>query len=325
MLPKAIISVLAAIMMTAGLAPSSTLASGANLCGQAGSPAASIQHVIVVMLENRSYSEVMNGGKAPYEAKTLATQCGVATHMFGSTHWSAANYLAVAGGQHQAQTGSCATVAACSQNNPNIFAQSDAAGVGWKNYAESAPTVCAQSSTSKYKIGHVPGLFYHLSDCVANVVPVSDMTAQSGPLWSDLQNDRLPGVSWVSPNIQNGGEGPGGLATTDAWLKGLLTLIGTSKSYQAGRTVVLVTYDEGSGGDAKVGEDCTNQALDLAGKQESCHVPFFVVYPWSHGTDATFFDHYSLTRTIEDVFGWSYIAHAGDSQTKSLRGHLAFP
>lgn len=323
---RASIHSLAAILIAAmgfsSLTPIAVTAQ-TSLCGNTGTPTASIQHIIIVMLENRSYSEVMNGGKAPYQAQTLATQCGTSTHMYGSTHWSAANYLAVAGGQHPALTASCGTVAACSTNNPNLFAQADAAGLGWRNYAESAPSACAQASTSSYKIGHVPGLFYKLANCKANVIPVADMTASNGAFWNDLQNNSLPGLSWVSPNVQNGGEGPGGLATTDAWLKRLITLIGSSNSYQAGRTAVFVTYDEGTGGDAKVGEDCSNQSLDMAGKQESCHIAFFVVYPWSSGKDTTFFDHYSLTKTTEDLLNLgNYLAHAGDAQTISLSGHL---
>ena len=52
--------------------------------------------------------------------------------------------------------------------------------------------------------------------------------------------------------------------------------------------------DEGTGGDTVKGEDCTNQTADLAGRQESCHVPFFVVSPYTQpGSDTTFFDHYS--------------------------------
>ncbi len=60
-----------------------------------------------------------------------------------------------------------------------------------------------------------------------------------------------------------------------------------SASYQAGNTLILITYDEGTGADAKTGEDCTNQALDLpitngvSAHQDSCHIPLFVVYPYT--------------------------------------------
>ena len=44
---------------------------------------------------------------------------------------------------------------------------------------------------------------------------------------------------------------------------------------------MFVTYDEGKGADAVLNEDCTNKTADLAGSQGSCHIPFFVVYPYA--------------------------------------------
>ena len=38
--------------------------------------------------------------------------------------------------------------------------------------------------------------------------------------------------------------------------------------------------------------------------------------------DATFFDHYSVTKTVENIFGLPYLAHAKDAQTNSLVGHF---
>jgi hypothetical protein len=48
-----------------------------------------------------------------------------------------------------------------------------------------------------------------------------------------------------------------------------------------------------------------------------------VVYPFAGaGADGTFFDHYSLTRTVQDLFALPHLAHAGDVQTASLIGHF---
>lgn len=62
----------------------------------------------------------------------------------------------------------------------------------------------------------------------------------------------------------------------------------------------------------------------IRSRVDSCHVPLFVIYPYTPaGTiDSVFLDHYSVTRTVEDLFGLPHLAHAGDSQTKSLLGHL---
>ena len=313
----------------AGFAASSpATAAGLALCGNPGTAPGPIQHVVIVMLENQSYPAVVTGKAAPYESGTLATSCGVAANMYGATHWSAANYLAVTGGQYPPQsTPGCGTVAACTMDVSSLFGQADAAGLGWRDYVEggpATPTDCSKAKNlgSSTKIGHQPGLFYGLADCPADVVPVPDLTAASGALWSALQGGSLPAVSWITPNQDDIGEGTNP-AQSDTWLQAFLSRVQASTTYQAGRTVVFVTYDEGKGADAVLNEDCTDKAADLAGSQGSCHIPFFVVYPYAGATtDSTFFDHYSVTRTVEDIFGWSHIAHAADAQTASLVGHF---
>ena len=50
------------------------------------------------------------------------------------------------------------------------------------------------------------------------------------------------------------------------------------------------------------------------------HIPTLVVGPGvSPGmvSDARF-DHYSLLRSVEDMFGLKHLLHAGDPETKSL-------
>jgi Phosphoesterase family len=62
----------------------------------------------------------------------------------------------------------------------------------------------------------------------------------------------------------------------------------------------------------------------VSAHQESCHVPLFVIYPYTSAdtADGTFFDHYSITKTVEEIFGLPYLAHARDAQTSSLIGHF---
>ncbi len=322
----------ALVATVVGLATGRAGATTLSLCGNAGSPDGPIEHVIVLMLENQSYSTVVNGTAAPYQSQTLAHQCGVGTAMFATTHASAANYLATTAGQYPANSAKgCASVAGCSSSADNLFAQADRAGLGWRNYVEGAPATPSSclnvtSTPNVTKIGHQPGLFYGLADCPTDLVPVPDLTAASGPFWNDLQGGTLPAVSWVSPNQAHVGEGTSGLGAADTWLKGFLARVQGSTTYQAGRTAIFVTYDEGSGTDAKQGENCTDQAKDTAGSQESCHVPLFVVYPYtSASTDSTFLDHYSLTRTVDDLFGWPRLAHAADAQTTGLVGRFGLP
>ncbi len=320
-----------------GAAPAATrsLPSGV-LCGSAAA-AAPIQHVVVVMLENRSYRQVVGNSAAPYQT-SLAGKCGSATAMFAATHTSAANYLAASAGEYPAASRrGCPSLWACADGSNNLYRQLDSAGLTWRSYQESMPTACAASSGGTYKIGHNPPIFYRdipISECRSHDLPVAALSARSGPLWNALQNQTLPSLSWVTPNKAHDGEASrnrtAALLEADTWLAGFVALVTQSPSYQAGNTLLLVTYDEGFGGDARTGEDCTDQSRDLpvvngiSAHQDSCHVPLFVVYPFTSpgASDGTFFDHYSLTRTIEDLFRLPHLAHAGDARTAGLIGHF---
>jgi phosphatidylinositol-3-phosphatase len=337
----------AAALLSSGCIPPAAQPSGAiatqsttaPLCGNPASSPGPIRHVIVVMLENHTYRQVVGSSAAPYQTR-LAAECGNATAMFAATHTSAANYLATSAGEYPAGSPrGCSSVYACADSSSNLYHQLDGAGLSWRAYAESMTSACSGSSGGGYKIGHNPAIFYRdlpVGDCRSNDLPVTDLTARSGPLWSALENQALPSLSWVTPNKTHDGEGSSNATTAleeaDTWLASFVALIAQSPSYTAGNTLVLVTYDEGFGGDARTGEDCTDKARDLpvtngiSAHQDSCHVPLFVISPFARaGSDGTFFDHYSLTRTVEDLFHLSPLAHATDAQTSSLIGHFGIP
>src|SRR5215472_5577199 len=176
------------------------------LCGEPGTAQVPVSHVIVVMLENRSYRQVVGSQNAPYQTG-LASQCGSATAMFGATHTSAANYLATSAGEFPASSPpGCGSVSKCADGSNNLYAELDSAGLSWRGYMESMPSACYGSTSSPYKIGHNPILFYTdlpKSECLANDLPVADLTAPAGAFWNDLQNQTLPAFSWVSPNMNN--------------------------------------------------------------------------------------------------------------------------
>lgn len=332
-----IVTLLAGAALLAGV-PASEGASAAALplCGNPG-PAPAVQHVVVVMMENRSYRQVVGSASAPFQT-SLASACGVGTAMFSATHTSAANYLALSAGEYPAASPpGCGHVSTCADASQSLYSQLDTAGLTWKAYEEAMPAACGPTSSGDYKIGHNPVLFYtgiSSAECQADDVPVASLAAQSGAFWDDLQAGTLPSFSWITPGLSNDGENSCGgtcaLAAADTWLQAFTGIVQESPEYQSGNTLMLVTYDEGTGSDTVTGEDCTNEALDMpvtnktSAHQDSCHVPFFVIYPYTPAGDfdGTFFDHYSVTRIIDDLFGLPYLAHAGDTQTASLIGHF---
>ena len=259
-----------------------TAAAPLTLCGNPG-PAPPIQHVIVVVFENQSHRQVVgNSSDAPYINSTLTTQCGWASNMFGATHFSAPNYLALTSGQYPPESvAGCGSVSACNTPADNVFHQTEANGLSWKAYQESMPAPCSKTSSGNYSLGHNPPAFYdNLTSCATYDVPVADLTAPAGEFWNDLQNRTLPSLSFVTPNdVDNGHDDGTGVPAIDDFLSQFVPLVQQSASYQDGSTAMLITFDEGGGGSQ--GQDCTDQALDLAGKQESCHIPFFVISPYT--------------------------------------------
>lgn len=305
------------------------------LCGNAG-PAPAVQHVIVVMMENHSYSQVVGSASAPYQT-SLAKHCAVATEAFGATHASSANYLAVSAGEYPvASEVGCKTVTRCADASTSLYQQLDAAGLTWKAYEEGMPSQCDTSNDAStyYKIGHNPPIFYSgisANECAAKDVGVASLDSNSGPFYNNLQAGKLPSFSWVTPNMADNGENPCGggcaLQAADTWLGKFVPIVQASPEYQSGNTLLLITYDEGHGKDYTVGENCTNMTADLGGMKPSCHIPLFVIYPYvkAGAKNATFFDHYSVTRTVEDIFGLPYLAHAADTKTASLVGRFGIP
>lgn len=298
-----------------------------SLCGQRTAARPAPRHIIIVMLENRSFNQVMGSPAAPFQTR-LARECGSATEAFGATHGSAANYLAVSAGQFPSSSVRGCAYLACASSQVSIYQQLDHAGLTWKAYQESMPSACDRVSSWPYKIGHDPAIFYAgigAAECRARVVPVADLAARAGAFYDDLRSGGLPSVAWVTPDRNNDGEKPCSsscaLTAADGWLRDFLTLVAAAPAYQDGSVLVLVTYDEGRGPDNKVGEDCADKTADLDGSQPSCHVPLFVVWQDARpGSISAFFTLYSITRTIEGIFGLPCLAHACSPATASLAG-----
>jgi phospholipase C len=258
-------------------------------------------HVIWVVMENHSYSEVIGNASAPYET-SLAHQCATATAYHGVTHPSLPNYLAMTGGS---------TFGVTDDNPPSshpissasIFSQVSDSGRQWRSYEETMPSNCALSSSGNYAVKHNPAAYYTgiASDCARWDVPMGSTT--SGAFASDLANNTLPAFSFVTPDLCNDDHNcPVG--TGDGWLSQWLPAIFASPAYQAGRTAVFVTFDEDD-------------------SSASNTVPFIAVAPSvTPGTmTALTFDHYSLLRTTEEMLGLPTTLGSAATAT-SMRGQL---
>jgi phosphatidylinositol-3-phosphatase len=249
-------------------------------CAGAAAPAR-YDHVLWIWFENKA--PVVGSADAPYFT-ALAGQCGLATNYHGITHPSLPNYLAATGGSTFGVTDDAAP-SAHPIDGPSIFGQVKAAGGQWRSYQESAPGRCALTSSDRYAVRHNPAAYFTgiRGDCRAWSVPLG--SASAGALAQDLSRSRLGAFSFVTPDLCNDmHDCP--VSTGDRWLKAWLPRILASPAYRAGRTAVVVTFDE---------DDRT------AGNRVSTIVVAPSVRPGT--TSGAPFTHYSLLRTTEQLLG----------------------
>ncbi len=150
------------------------------------------------------------------------------------------------------------------------------------------------------------------------------------PLPGDLARAAPPAFSFVVPDLCNDGHdapcasgAPGGLTQADAFLSQWVPKIMAAPAYRDGGLIV-VTFDEGSDAAACCGETAGFSAghpnVPLPGRtgpgggRTGAVLLSPLIRP---GTVSTVpYNHYSLLRTIEDIFGLPYL---GDAATPQLR------
>jgi len=314
-LPVAMATTMAAACLLAGVrAPA---ASAAGLCGgRTGTAPQTYRHVVVIMDENQSYGDIIGRSSAPY-LNHLAAACGLATNYRGVTHPSHPNYMAVTGGIR---------TPAGYIDAPNIFRQVRRAGGSWRVYEEAMPRNCDRRSAPPYKAGHNPGISY------ASIRSGCRMWDVGWPAFKrDVAAHRLPTYAFITPDQCHNmhascTRGTNAIRAGDDWLRRVIPQIVDTTGYQRGRTVIFITWDEGSNGQSaeQRGENCLALVhLD----DRSCHVPTFVMSEYiAPGTQSgLLFSHYSVLQTTERLLGVEpFIGHAADPTTDGMRAAFGF-
>jgi hypothetical protein len=291
--------VLTALLVLVGLAPSSALLLRGS--APANAAAGDYSKVMVIAEENEPESAVVGSAQAPYITQLAATY-GHATNMqagYPVDCPSLAAYLIITSGSQQG---------VCDDGNPskhqisqpNIFQQVAAAGLQWREYAESMPANCTRTNSGLYLVRHAPPPYYtsERTRCQSWDVPLG--TTSSGALRSGLRNG-LPAYSFVTPNACNDMHGATGCTTGkvkrgDNWLAAWMPLVIGSADFQQGRLLVIITWDEGS--------------------RSSNHIPTLVVGRTINAKESgTAYTHCSTLRTTEDILGLSRIGCAATASS----------
>lgn len=249
-------------------------------------------HIYLIVMENKESTDIIGNGHAPY-LNALIQQYGVATNYTGVTHPSQPNYLAL-------WAGSTFGVKDDSTHNltgETLADQIEAANMTWRMYAENypvgdpngAPTCYIDSSANggpdgsgSYARKHNPAMsFTNLSGdaarCAEHITDFSHFDAAAADF------------SFIVPNLcHDMHDCP--VQQGDSWLQQWLpSHILNTPTWKNSNSALFITWDEG---DSNAGGGGT--------------VPLIVV---SHKTPAGYvsntpYNHYSLLRTIENVWGF---------------------
>ncbi len=198
--------------------------------------------IVLVMEENHSLSEVESG--MPY-LMSLAAKGGLGINYYANMHPSLPNYLWIGTGSNDGVTvDECESALAAPLNVDNIAREMTKAGLKWKAYEESLPSVGSMvcSTSSGYVQKH--DWFAYLSDVVGTAE--QDYMVPFTQFATDLANNALPAFSLVTPNVNDDAH-TGTLAQADSWLQTNIGPLLASKAFQAGGSgLLIVVFDEGT-------------------------------------------------------------------------------
>lgn len=191
-------------------------------------------HVIVVVEENHSYSQVIGSASMPY-LNGLASGYGLATQYYADVHPSIGNYLMLTTGIPETIDDAFTGII----TDDNVVRELVNAGKTWHSYAEDLPSVgYVGGDVNAYLRHHNP--FTYLSDVngtsqANNLVPFSQFP-------TDLAAGTLPDYSFVVPNANNDAH-DGTLAQADQWL---LTNIDplVQSAFFKNNGVLIIVFDE---------------------------------------------------------------------------------
>ena len=247
-------------------------------------------HVVMVVLENHEYDEVIGNPDAPF-LNGLARRGTLATRYFAIAHPSLPNYLALLGGSTFGVAENCT---GCSARGSNLALQLSRAGISWRAYMEGLPHRCYRGDAAgDYVKRHNPFMYFPSIAAsprrCANVVGYPRLEA-------DLRRHSLPAFAWIGPGLCRSAHDCG-IGVADGRLAKLVPRL----TRQLGpHGFLVVTFDEGSGdggccGVARGGRVAT--VLSGPDVRRGARL-------------ARAADHYSLLATIEGAFGLPRLRHA---------------
>ena len=257
-------------------------------------PPSKSSHVVVVVMENKEYDQVLGSHDAPYLTR-LARRYAAPRSLYGIRHPSLPNYLALIGGDTFGIDDDCTS---CSVDGMTLVDQLESAGRTWRAYMQGLPRPCFKGSEhGRYAKKHDPFMYFKsIRDSArrcGSVVPYTQLAR-------DLRRGDLPDFAFVSPDLCADTHDCS-VHTGDRFLAdlapALLREIGP-------HGMLIVTYDEGS------------SDRGCCGVARGGRIPTVVAGPdvrrGARGKGD--YSTYSVLRTVEDFFGLPAIGKAADAR-----------
>jgi len=214
---------------TSSLAAVVTLATLAS--DACATPPPRLNHIIVVVMENKSYDEVRT---QPYIASLIAAG-STFSKSYAVTHPSQPNYLALWAASTLGTSNDNCPAPGSPWNSENLGHACEAAGLTWRAYSEDLPSAgspACSANSSRYTRKHDPWTNFSNLDH-ANERPYSDLAA-------DEAGSSLPSLAFVIPNNCHNSHDCSA-AQADAWLAAnvpaMIHAVGPSG-------MVVLTWDE---------------------------------------------------------------------------------
>src|SRR5579859_6828158 len=115
---------------------------GLSTDASGGSRVPRLDRVFVIMMENTSYSDLLNSANSHTTfIQSLASSYGLATHYYGVTHPSLPNYVATLSGSNWGSNSDDVSQADQGYfNHLSLVDQLNAAGISWRGYMDSMPS-----------------------------------------------------------------------------------------------------------------------------------------------------------------------------------------
>lgn len=225
-------------------------------------------HIVIVVEENRAFSQIIGNPDAPY-INALARRGVLFTHSYGITHPSQPNYLALFSGSTQGISSNACPLNLSGENLASALLQRKLSFAG---YFESMPEAgYLGCSHGAYKRKHNP---------VANWQALSAYNLPYSQFPQDYT--QLPTVALVVPD-QLGDMHDSSIAEGDAWLaQEIEPYVQWALTHNS---LLIVTWDEDDG-------SSDNRIATL--------MVGAMVKP---GTSSQRINHYTLLRTLSEMYG----------------------